>query len=78
MPWGRTKKRPTPREFIEVWQKASSTTEVARKLNMTGRAVYQRVSRYRDHGVQLKPLPAFESWEWLAEHAKELQAKSGR
>jgi hypothetical protein len=75
---GKTKKRATPREFIEVWQKASSTTEVARKLNMTGKAIRQRVSRYSHHGVQLKPLPAIESWEWLAEHAKELQAKGGR
>ena len=78
MTWGKTKRRPTPREFIEVWQKASSTTEVARKLNMTARAVHQRVSRYIDNGVKLKPLPAFESWEWLAEYAKELQAKGSR
>lgn len=73
-----TKKRPTPREFIKVWQKASSTTEVARKLKMTARAVHQRVSRYIDHGVRLKPLPAFESWEWLAEYAKELETETGR
>jgi hypothetical protein len=68
-------KRATPREFVKVWQGASSSTEVARKLNMSGRAVWQRVRRYRKRGVPLKDLPAFESWEWLAQFADDLRAK---
>jgi hypothetical protein len=66
------KKRVWPREFVKVWQSASSTTDVAEKLNMTARAVGQRAKRYRANGVRLKVLPAVESWEWLADYAERL------
>ncbi len=71
-------KRATPREFIKVWQEASSSTEVARKLNMKARAVWQRVQRYRKKGVPLKDLKPIENWEWLAQFADALKASIKR
>jgi hypothetical protein len=42
---------------------------------MSAGAVRQREKRYRANGIPLKEMEYTESWEWLAEHAKELEPK---
>jgi len=45
---------------------------------MTAGAVRQRENRYRANGIPLKKMESVESWEWLAEYAKELRPKGGK
>jgi hypothetical protein len=66
------------RRFIEVWQSSSSRREVAKTLYMSAGAVRQREKRYRANGIPLKEMESVESWEQLAEYAKELGTKSAK
>jgi len=47
----------TPEEFVRVWQTCRTVDEVAKKLNLTKRACYQRAVAYRKKGVALKKYP---------------------
>jgi hypothetical protein len=61
------------REFIRIWQSASSVAEVAKQVNRTKNAVRVRAFRYREMGIPLKEFPAVEAelidWDELAEFA---------
>jgi hypothetical protein len=67
----------TAREFVRVWQSASSVAEVAKKLNRTKNACRVRAFRYRQMGVPLKEFPWVETdlidWDELAEYAESLE-----
>ena len=47
-------KKPTPEEFVKVWQEAESMKEAAEKLGMSKSAASNRASYYRKRGVNLK------------------------
>jgi hypothetical protein len=74
-------KWPSPKAFVEVWQRANSLREVASSLKMTKAACSVRASRYRSQGVPLKEFPPLEmpktDWDELAEYAKGLIATDG-
>jgi hypothetical protein len=71
-----------PREFIQIWQQASSTAEVARKVGLKKAACRTRACRYRKEGVPLKQFPQVviepPDWTGLAEYAASLLPKEGR
>jgi len=70
---------PTPKAFVEVWQRANSLGEVAETLKMTKAACSVRASRYRAQAVPLKQFPPMEmpktDWNELAEYAKGLMVQ---
>jgi hypothetical protein len=65
-----------PREFITVWQGASSLAEVAQKVRRSKNACRVRAYRYRQFGVPLKEFPPVvvepPDWGELAEYAASL------
>jgi hypothetical protein len=68
------------REFVRIWQTASSVAEVARKVGRSKNACRVRAFRYREYyGVPLKYYPAVvvEEVDWyaLAAFAKSLGAR---
>jgi len=68
--------KPTPAEFIEAWQRSTTTAQVARKLRMSTAQVRVRACRYRKHGVPLKEyaVPEPPDWAELAAYAVSLVA----
>jgi hypothetical protein len=71
----------TPRQFIQVWQNASTLAEVSSKLRCKKNACRVRAHRYRKNGVPLKAFPPVIvepiNWDELAQYAREL-APDGR
>jgi hypothetical protein len=58
--------RPTPVEFIAVWQTSTTLAEVASRLRMTKSQCWVRAWRYRRRGVPLKVFPpgGLQVWDW--------------
>jgi hypothetical protein len=71
----------TAREFVRIWQTASSVAEVAKKVGRSKNACRVRAHRYREYwDVPLKYFPVIEvepiDWDELGEFARSLMAES--
>ncbi len=62
----KSKARPTPEQFVAVWQSSTSVRAVADKLKMTTSQVRTRACRYRQRGVPLKEIPPLYPPDWKA------------
>ncbi len=59
------RKKPTPEEFVIVWQQSATREAIAVRLGLSIQACYSRWVNYRKKGVPLKRLPAARS-DWSA------------
>jgi hypothetical protein len=67
------------REFIRIWQSATSLAEVSKKVGRSKNACRVRAFRYREwYGIPLKEFPPVEfeptNWDELARYAQEVEA----
>tara|TARA_R100000008_G_scaffold67928_1_gene45058 strand:+ start:4918 stop:5139 length:222 start_codon:yes stop_codon:yes gene_type:complete len=69
----------SPKQFIEVWQRAKSLEEVAKRTGMLLSACSARASHYRLKGVNLKRFSRRPTtdWEKLAALADSLSEGGG-
>ena len=44
----------TDMQFVNIWQTSNSPAEVIKRTQLSKKAVYKRVTRYRNKGIPLK------------------------